>query len=182
MKLSKSYIVGYVKGKILGLKRSKAKVLTRFVRDFKFKYYLVQDLVYDLLKFKLNKIDLSADTNCSTFKSYLIIDFKHKYMDILQIPQLLNNQDLVACFPIKETYPKISFRYSQTLGSMAFNYAKFAKEIVTEDLEQYSCECHNSIFKDEFHNHIVTGNLDILEDNELIDIFKYGSKFRIISA
>ena len=180
MKLSKSYIVGYVKGKILGLKRSKAKVLTRFVRDFKFKYYLVQDLVYDLLKFKLNKIDLSADTNCSTFNSYLIIDFKHKYMDTLQIPQLVNDQNLIACFPIKETYPKITFRYSQTLGSMAFNYAKFAKEILIEDLEQYSCECHNSIFKDEFHNHIVTGNLDVLDDNELIDVFKFGSKFRVI--
>ena len=178
--VSKSNIVGYVKGKILGLKRSKARVLTRFIKEFKFRYYLVQDLVYDLLKFKLNKQDVLADTNSFTFKSYLIIDFKHKYMDTLQIPQLVNNQDLVACFPIKETYPKISFRYSQTLGSMAFNYAKFAKEILIEALEQYNCECDNSIFKDEFHNHIVTGNLNILEDNELIDVFKYGSKFRII--
>ena len=178
--LSKNNIVGYVKDKILGLKRSKAKVFTRFVKDYKFRYYLIQDLVCDLLKFKLNKLDIFTDTNRFSFNSYLVIDFTHKYMDTLQIPQLVNNRDLVSCFPIKETYPKISFRYSQTLGSMAFNYAKFSKDIRIENIEQYRCECHNSIFKDEFHNHIVTGNLNVLEDNELIDIFKYGSKFRII--
>ena len=178
--LTENNVVGFVKGKILGLKRSKARVFTRCVKNFKFKYYLIQDLVYDLLKFKLDSVDIFDGTNRLNFNSYLVIDFIHKYMDTLQIPQLINNIDLVSCFPIKETYPKISFRYSQTLGSMVFNYAKFSKEIMIEDLEQYGCECNNSIFKDEFHNHIVTGNLDVLEDNELISIFKYGSKFRII--
>ena len=81
--LSKSNIVGYVKGKILGLKRSKAKVFTKFVKEFKFRYYLIQDLIYDLLKFKLNIQDILADTNNFRFNSYLVIDFKHKYMDTL---------------------------------------------------------------------------------------------------
>ena len=94
--------------------------------------------------------------------------------------QILHSQELMSCFPVKETYPTISFKYSQTLGSMSFNYVKFAKELIIENVEQYPCECINSIFKDEYHNHIVTGNLDILEDLELINIFKYGSKFRII--
>ena len=178
--LSKNNIVGYLKGKILGLKRSKVKVFTRYVKDYKFRYSLIQDLVYDLIRFKLNKVEIFDYANHVPFDSYLVIDFAHKYIDTLQIPQLVNNIDLISCFPIKETYPKISFRYSQTLGSMVFNYAKFSKEIVIEDLEQYNCECHNSIFKDEFHNHIVTGNLDVLEDDELINIFKFGSKFRVI--
>ena len=30
------------------------------------------------------------------------------------------------------------------------------------------------------HNHVISGDLNILDDNELIEIFKYGSKFRLI--
>ena len=95
----------------------------------------------------------------------------HKYIDNLNISQILHSQELISCFPIKETYPNISFRYSQTLGSMAFNYVKFTKEIKVEDVDQYHCACDNSSFKDEFHKHIVTGNLDILQDEELLNIF-----------
>ena len=176
---SSNNIVGYVKGKILGLKRSKAKVFVKYVKDFKFTYDLIKDLVLDLLKFKLNNQNL-LEHNVNKYDSFLVIDFIHKYMDTLNIAQLIHNEALVSCFPIKETYPKISFKYSQTLGSMAFNYAKFSKELHIENIEQYECECDNSEFKDEFHNHIVTGNLNVMGDNELVNIFNFGSKFRLI--
>ena len=177
--LSNKNVVGYVKGKILGLKRSKARILVRYVKDFCFKYYLIKDLVIDLLKFKLNNTNWH-DIPFKTFRSYLVVDFIHKYVDNLNLSQILHCQELISSFPVKETYPIISFRYSQTLGSMSFNYVKFAKEMRIEDIEQYHCNCNNSIFRDEFHKHIVTGNLDILQDEELVDIFKYGSKFRVI--
>ena len=177
---SSNNIVGYVKRKILGLKRSKAKVFAKHVKNFEFKYYFIKDLVFDLLKYKMQSQDWLADNPCNTFKSYLVIEFLHKYMDTLNLSQILHNQELISCFPVKDTYPIISFRYSQTLGSMAFNYVKFAKEMIIENVEQYHCECTNNLYKDEFHGHIVTGNLNILEDQDLISIFKYGSKFRII--
>ena len=173
-------VVGYIKGKILGLKCSKVKVLAKLVKDFEFKYYLIKDLVFDLIKFKLQIQNFLIDNTHNTFKSYLVVDFIHKYIDTLNISQILHNQDLISSFPVKDTYPLISYRYSPTLGSIAFNYTKFAKEIVIENIEQYHCECNNSIYKDEYHNHIVSGNLNILGDQELINIFKYGSKFRII--
>ena len=177
---SKSNIIGYIKGKILGLKRSKAYVLIDYVKDFEFQYYLIKDLVYDLLKFKLDNVNWINQNNSNTVNTYLVIDFEHKYIDTLNIPQLIHNQELISCFPIKETYPKISFKYSQTLGSMVFNYAKFSKELRIEDVEQYDCECENSVFKDDFHNHVVTGDINVLGDNDLINIFKFGSKFRLI--
>ena len=70
--------------------------------------------------------DWLADNPCNTFKSYLATEFLHKYIDTLNLSQILHNQELISCFPVKDTYPIISFRYSQTLGSMAFNYVKFA--------------------------------------------------------
>ena len=177
---SRNNVIGYIKGKVLGLKRSKAKVFVNYVKEFEFRYYLIKDLVHDLLKFKLNNVNCFNHNNINTFNSYLVIDFEHKYIDALNIPQLIHDQGLISSFPLKETYPKISFRYTQTLGSMVFNYAKFSKELLIENVDQYVCECENSVFKDEFHNHIVSGNINILEDNELINIFKFGSKFRLI--
>ena len=177
---SKNNIVGYIKGKILGLKRSKANVLIDYVKDFEFGYYLIKDLVYDLLKFKLDNVNWVNHNNRNTIDTYLVIDFEHKYLDTLNIPQLVHSQELISCFPVDETYPKISFKYSQTVGSMVFNYAKFSKELHIEDVEQYDCECDNSVFKDDFHNHVVTGDINVLGDNDLINIFKFGSKFRLI--
>ena len=176
----KSNVITYIKGKILGLKRSKAKVFAKIAKDYKFEYYLVQDLVVDLLKVKLNNPNWLAESNSNSFHSYLVIDFTHKYIDTINIPFLINNPELVSSFPIKETYPKISFKYSQTLGSMVFNYTKFSKEIVIDNIDQYHCECEQSDFNDDFHNHIATGNLDVLGDQSLIDNFKFGSKFRVI--
>lgn len=178
---NKKNVIGYVKNKILGLKRSKAKVLTKHVSKYKFKYNLMQDLIIDLLKYKLKRNNwlLEDDVN-SKFDSFLIIDFEHKYIDSINIPQILHSHDLMSSFPVSNTYPKVSYKYSQTLGSIVFNYVKFTKELSFENVDNYYCACDNSIFKDEFHGHIITGNLNILQDNELINIFKFGSKFRLI--
>ena len=74
---SKSNIIGYIKGKILGLKRSKAYVLIDYVKDFEFQYYLIKDLVYDLLKFKLDNVNWINHKNSNTVNTYLVIDFEH---------------------------------------------------------------------------------------------------------
>ena len=63
---------------------------------------------------------------------------------------------------------------------MVINHAKFAKESQIEDIDQYHCGWSDSTYKVEFHNHIVTGNLNILEDNDLINIFIIDFKYRVI--
>ena len=92
----------------------------------------------------------------------------------------MHNQNIIEAFPDKRTYPKISFKYSRTLGSMAYNYSQFSKNIRAENIEEYPCSCNSNPFKDVTHNHVITGNLDILDDDELKAIFKFGSKFRFI--
>ena len=173
----KSNFIKYVKGKILGLSRRKAKVLIKFVNTFKFNNSHIKDLIIDLVKFKTRKQNLEQDS--ALFDSYLVIEFSHKFIDSLDISRILHNEELINTFPSKETYPKISFKYCPTLGSIAFNYTKFSKSLSTIDDNEYPCHCVNSNFKDNTHNHVITGNLEILEDPELIHIFKYGSKFRL---
>ena len=174
----KPNMIKFIKNKILGLKINKAKLLIKFIKNFKFKYSHIKDLVIDLLKFKTNYQNLDIDLN--KFDSFLVIDFSHKYIDLLNIPQILHNQELLKAFPSKHTYPKISFKYSRTLGSIVFNYSQFCKNVRSENINDYPCSCDSSPFKDVTHNHVITGNLEILDDDELKAIFKFGSKYRFI--
>ena len=133
--INNSNFIKYVKGKILGLSRRKAKVLINFLNTFKFDNSHIKDLITDLVKFKTGKLRL--EVNPAFFDSYLVIEFSHKFIDLLDIPQILHNEELTETFPSKETYPKISFKYSPTLGSLSFNYAKFSKNISTVDSDEY---------------------------------------------
>ena len=133
--VEKSKFIKYVKGKILGLSRRKAKVLISFLKTFKFNNSHIKDLIIDLIKFKTGKLNLDDDP--AFFDSYLVIEFSHKFVDLLDIPQILHNKELINAFPSKETYPRISFRYCPTLGSIVFNYAKFSKSLSTVDINDY---------------------------------------------
>ena len=133
--LKKSNFIKYVKGKILGLSRSKAKVLINFLKTFKFSNSHIKDLIIDLVKFKTRKLNLDDDP--AFFDSYLVIEFSHKFIDLLDIPQILHNEELINAFPSKETYPRISFKYCPTLGSIAFNYANFSKNLSSVDINEY---------------------------------------------
>ena len=51
--IGKSNFIKYVKGKILGLSRTKAKALIKFLQNFKFSNSHIKDLIVDLAKFRL---------------------------------------------------------------------------------------------------------------------------------
>ena len=133
--INNSSFIKYVKGRILGLSRRKAKVLINFLGDFKFSSSHIKDLITDLVKFKTGKLRL--EVNPTFFDSYLVIDFSHKFIDLLDIPRILRTEELIETFPSKETYPKISFKYCPTLGSLSFNYAKFCKSLSTIENNEY---------------------------------------------
>ncbi|MEL7079426.1 MAG: hypothetical protein AAGM46_26350, partial [Cyanobacteria bacterium J06582_2] len=71
--LKKSNFIKYVKGKILGLSQSKAKVLIKLLKTYKFSKSHIKDLIIDLLKFKTNKLNTEEDP--AQFDSYLVIEF-----------------------------------------------------------------------------------------------------------
>ena len=133
--IGKSNFIKYVKGKILGLSRRKANVLINFLKNFKFNNSHIKDLIIDLVKFKTKKLNL--DDAPTLFDSYLVIEFSHKFIDLLNIPQILHNKELTNAFPSKETYPRISFKYTPTLGSIVYNYAGFSKSVSAANINEY---------------------------------------------
>ena len=78
--LKEKDLIKYVKSKILGINKRKAKKLLKIALNYKFKYNLIKDLILDLIKYKIGNDKLE---NIDNFESYLVINFSHKSIDFL---------------------------------------------------------------------------------------------------
>merc|ERR1739840_94119 len=70
------------------------------------------------------------------------------------------------------------------MGSISgniLNYKETLEGDLISDLNNniFPCNCQTSQFKDDQHGHIITGNLDIIENVTLRNIFKKGPKYRL---
>ena len=67
------------------------------------------------------------------------------------------------------------------LGHSIFNYNKFCKDLPI-NIEDLPFFCKNLEYKDyvnEFHGHIITGDLNIIDDTNLRKFMSYGTKYRL---
>ena len=72
--------------------------------------------------------------------------------------------------------PNVSIKYSKTIRSTITNY----KNTILSNIEHehLTCDCSNSPYKDISHNHIVTGNLNIIDNSELRELLQKGLNYR----
>ena len=68
----------------------------------------------------------------------------------------------------------------QSISSSTFYYKKIISNIDVENLlidpASVPCHCKDSPFKDQYHYHILTGNLKIVNDSKLLKIFSRDPK------
>ena len=117
----------------------------------------------------------------------LKLEFLNKGLEAINLPKLLHDPSLDLEFPhliTKSKYlaPTVIYKLSTTIRSNIFNYKKFISEL---DLNQFvnkqdsiPCNCAGSPFIDDFHGHVVSGNLDIVPNPELHALFLKGPQYR----
>ena len=74
--------------------------------------------------------------------------------------------------------PKLVYRYDQPIRNRLFNYQRTCDGYINGQENGMQCDCDSSIFKDKDHNHVVTGDLDIIENQRLRDLFYKGPNYR----
>jgi hypothetical protein len=72
--------------------------------------------------------------------------------------------------------PTVSFKYPATIRSKIVNYRQTHEANL--DHQQLVCDCESSLFKDNHHQHVVTGNLDIIQNSDLRTLLKKGLNYR----
>ena len=118
----------------------------------------------------------------STFR--LKVNFCNKGIDFINLPQILNEQELIKLLPplFNKEAPMVVFDLTNPIRSKIFNYKKTVQE---RDVDSFladpsilPCSCTDSPFVDAHHGHIISGDLRIVENNKLRKLLCKGPKFR----
>lgn len=135
-------------------------------------YFTIKDLSY----FIISRNFKPKQTNNSPY--FMVIEFVNKIVESVNIRKILNNEDVKNKLSISDSLriPNISMKYSKTIRSSITNY----KETVHSNINPNDlvCDCSNSSFKDKDHNHIITGDLNIIDNAELQNLLKKGLNYR----
>ena len=118
---------------------------------------------------------------------YFICNFTHKVLDSIGVNSIIKNKNILNKLPMTalKYFPSICYKYNKPIGKTLFNYNKILGELNKDDvISDGDCDClSNTEYIDYVygpHQHVVTGNLDIVKVSELKDIMKKGAKFREI--
>ena len=113
------------------------------------------------------------------------IKFVNKGIEMVNLSRILNLRDVISTLPFssfnqkKRAIPSICYSYNPPIRSKVLNYSKVLKEFKLDNEESFPpCECHSSEFKDPYHNHIITGNLNLIQNDRLRNLLSKGWGYR----
>ena len=145
-------------------------------------------------EYKLNSIILDIG-NCRLFKPvnsslsndtpdrFLHLKFANKGIDAININNILHNKHVRKTIPPYFKYqanPKISYTYSRSIASKLFNYKQCLQDwrFTNHEYDSPPCSCSSSQFLYQPAGHIVTGDLNIVDNTCLRDLISKGPKYR----
>ena len=132
-------------------------------------------IVKDISLYKCKNIwELSSSPKCNQF---IVVKYVNKYVENIGLSRILKDHASSQLFPAHEhIVTPVSFKYLPSIRSNVTNYRQTNDENLNP--HSLSCDCSSSTFKDQHHNHIVSGNLDIIHNEELRNLLKKGLNYR----
>ena len=114
----------------------------------------------------------------------ILFQFSSKALDMLEMNSVIKDTRIQSLLPdiIKPFCPlKVYYKYDIPIGRRIFNYNSFLKNLDNMQIINIinkDCSCSHSPYIYEPHRHVITGNLDIIPDENLRLLLSYGTKFR----
>lgn len=179
------YIYNFVKNcrsSIMSLNNNDAKDLLIHVSWFidskqpvnfsltQYPYHIAKDLCL----FKMSRYKNIAKRSPS---AYIVFDFINGFMDQIDINNILHNKHVTSLFPSTTSFstPGVSFKYSDTIRSDVVNYK--------HPDGSAKCECAKyPSYVDPHHKHVVTGDLNLIQNTQLRLLLSKGLNFRECQA
>ena len=173
------------------LSKSASKSLHGTISDFlaeKHDTYLYTQYFLASLDILSSKRDKSTDIVNFEHKTVpsnrCHITFDNKAVDFINVQRIFREKEVVDLLPhdLKGDIPMVVYKLTDTIRSKLFNYKDFVQsldvDLFLSDNNILPCECENSPFVNSDHNHIITGDLSIVQDEKLQGLFAKGPKFR----
>jgi hypothetical protein len=144
--------------------------------------YKLNAIILDISKRRLYtavRSDLPVQDNVS----FLKLRFANKGIDAINISNILHHKDVQKKIPNyfkNHTQPKVSYSYTGSIATKVFNYRQTLTDISAYDIIKSppTCDCSTSPFRYGPHNHVITGDLNIVNNSKLKNILSKGPKYR----
>ena len=179
-----------VRALLSSLRKSSCKILfdkiTEFLASkhdsFLYAQYFLASL--DILSSKLGTLpDIEiAEKRFPSNRCHIV--FNNKAIDFINIQRIFRDKEVVELLPndLKKDTPMVVYELTGTIRAKIFNYKRFVQTLDVDsflaDNSTLPCECQNSPFINHDHNHIITGDLGIITNPKLRNLFSKGPKFR----
>ncbi len=109
--------------------------------------------------------------------------FPNKGVELIDVPGLLKDRKLLRVLPGPLPKPvRVAYKYTPPVGSKLCNHTSFLKDLNRVNLKhslEYSCGCQDSAYMYNNAGHIITGDLNIISNPKLRQLFGKGARYRV---
>ena len=150
------------------------------------KFIRWQEFILDIIDTKIYKPPPTKDKKTPSIFT-LPIKYLNKGLDFIKIRKIIKSNDVTSllppCFSDDERVPSVLHKLEPPIRNKIFNYRQTVNDFDGNDMQTYGtgikeCSCSDSPFKDSHHQHILTGDLRIVDNNKLRKLFMKGPNFR----
>ena len=144
--------------------------------------YKLTAVVFDIGNHRLFK-PVKLHANVEEHRSFLPIHFANKGLDAINLANILHHKSVKSKIPpyFKDTsVPIISYTYTTPIAPKIFNHKHVLQNLTSDDLKAKppDCSCNSSPYKYSPSGHVITGDLNIVDNLSLRSIFAKGPKYR----
>ena len=134
-------------------------------------------IIKDICLFKLSSLFKDKSTNKNG--NFIVIKFCNKLVENVNLRKILCHSNIKSLFPVKDknvAIPSIAYERSNSIRSKVLNYRQ---TLIDDNYANFTCKCDNygESFKDEHHHHIITGNMNIVDNIQLRKLLEKGLNF-----
>ena len=162
------------------------KVLFELYRDCKNNVVILDQRILDMVSFVSNRrLFQPVKIHKSIQHRFLKIKFIDKGMDLINLGCILRSKSVINSLPISienRDPPVVSYSYPPPISGKIFNYKQTSLNCSFDDFKhnvKFTCQCSCSPFKDNTHGHVITGDLNIINNPILKFIIGKGPKYRL---
>ena len=150
--------------------------------DFSTPEYRLNAMIMDVAHHRLFKPPRITDSTPSeSCRRFLKLKFTNKGIDAVNISNILRHKKVQSCIPAYFQFkspPCISYNYTSTIASKLFNYKQTLQCLDIDNIILNPPTCSCSSFNYSPAGHVITGDVNIVENEDLRSLISKGPKFR----
>ena len=143
------------------------------------------DFILDIIDTKLFK---TYKSKTKFIPKYICtVEFDNKTVESIRLSKILRDPEVIALLPDElqkdENIPVVTYTLGSTIRNKIVNYKDTVNSILinteqSPQLDLEPCDCSQSEFCNVDHQHIITGDLRIVENNKLRKLLTKGPNYR----